>query len=80
MILKYIKKPIPVEAVQWTGYNISEVFGFCPDIQISNGMLVIPALKGDYIASINDFIIKGVRGEYYPCKEERFKETYELAR
>lgn len=42
--------------------------------------ITIPTLEGNMIASVNDFIIKGVAGEFYPCKEKIFKETYELVK
>lgn len=42
--------------------------------------ITIPTLEGNMIASVGDFIIKGVAGEFYPCKEKIFKETYELVK
>lgn len=39
--------------------------------------LVIPTLEGDYLALENDYIIKGVNGEFYPCKPDIFYKTYE---
>jgi hypothetical protein len=39
--------------------------------------LTIPTLEGDHIAKHGDFIIKGVKGEFYPCKPDIFKATYE---
>ena len=42
-----------------------------------NGGLVIKTLEGEHIASIGDWIIKGVSGEYYPCKPDIFEQTYE---
>jgi hypothetical protein len=39
--------------------------------------LTIPTLEGDHIAKHGDFIIKGVKGEFYPCKPDIFEETYE---
>ncbi|MEI3611620.1 hypothetical protein [Pseudogracilibacillus sp. SO30301A] len=40
--------------------------------------LVIPTLEGDMLAVENDYIIKGVNGEFYPCKPDIFEKTYEL--
>ena len=40
--------------------------------------LIIPTLEGDMIAQENDYIIKGVQGEYYPCKPDIFEATYDL--
>ena len=42
------------------------------------GGLVIKTLEGDHMANIGDFIIKGIKGEYYPCKPEIFHKTYEV--
>jgi hypothetical protein len=41
--------------------------------------LIIPTLEGDHTASLGDFIIKGVAGEFYPCKPDIFERTYEKA-
>ena len=87
------KKPVEVPAVQWTGLNIEEVLPFFGDIsKLPNngayvkpgighmpitGQLVIPTLEGDMIASPGDWIIKGVKGEFYPCKPDIFAATYE---
>lgn len=43
------------------------------------GGLVIKTLEGEHIASIGDYIIRGVAGEFYPCKPEIFEKTYERA-
>lgn len=40
--------------------------------------LLIPTLEGNHIASPGDFIVRGVDGEYYPCKPDIFRETYDL--
>lgn len=76
------KKPIVIEAVQWTGKNFEEVLLFCP-VLLDLGStdtewpLIIPTLEGDHTARIGDFIIKGIQGEFYPCKPDIFKATYE---
>lgn len=77
MVREYVKKPIPIRALQWDGTNTEEVRKFCPSVRIQGHTLVVPTLEGDHIASKSDFIIKGVRGECYPCKAEIFKETYD---
>jgi len=43
----------------------------------ADGGIIIPTLEGDMIASTGDYIIKGVNGEFYPCKPDIFKKTYE---
>ena len=83
MISTYRKKPLIVEALQWTGFNLDEVMGFCSVIQAEKGLLdrfpelYIRTLEGEMHVSLNDFIIKGVRGEFYACKPDIFWETYE---
>ena len=82
------KKPVEVEAIQWTGTNTEEIRDFFgvdnqKDYQIlstphSPPEILICTLEGIYRASINDFIIRGVRGEYYPCKPDIFYDTYDI--
>jgi len=90
MVQQYRKKPVVVEAIQWNGGAVStiliqrfmgrelEVLGV-QNMDIKTGGLVIPTLEGDMTASIGDYIIKGVKGEFYPCKPDIFEATYELA-
>lgn len=91
--MKYRKKPVVIEAVQWTGQNHREMYDFLegkPDSYIEafgknfyinhdkvKGGLIIKTLEGEHIASIGDYIIKGVNGEFYPCKPDIFEKTYE---
>ena len=79
---KYRKKPVVIEAVQWTGNNISDICKFTDrDVNhlIAGGQLYITTLEGVHRASGGDFIIKGVKGEFYPCKPDIFAQTYEPA-
>ncbi len=86
--MKYKKKPVVVEAVQWTNsieslFNIMELCKGIPaeaqaPITRSHGdCLTVHTLEGDMVALPNDFIIQGVEGEFYPCKPDIFRETYE---
>jgi hypothetical protein len=85
MVQKWRKKPIVIEAIQWSGENKLEVLAFCGayakisynDV-LDSDYCEISTLEGYMIASINDFIIKGVNGEFYPCKPDIFAKTYEL--
>lgn len=80
MINKYRKKPVIIEAIQWNGKNLTEIDSFVGgSIAIKGTSLVIHTLEGDMEASINDYIIKGVNGEFYPCKPDIFDKTYERA-
>lgn len=87
MIQKYRKKPVVIEAIQLTLDNVYEVLdfvgkqgGFEPS-EKSDELLkfVIHTLEGDMEAKSGDYIIKGVQGEFYPCKPDIFEETYEKA-
>lgn len=82
MAMAYRKKPVVVEAVQWTGENHAEMCEFIdPEAFeiIPRIGLVIHTLEGDHHASPGDYIIKGVNGEFYPCKPDIFAKTYESA-
>ena len=76
---KYRKLPVTVEAVQYTGRNQNEIFEFVGQELARNalGYLWIPTMEGHVKASPTDYIIKGVKGEFYPCNAEVFAETYE---
>ena len=88
--MKYRKKPVVIEAVQWDGENLDEVMTFCNGdasyelMAIGASELVITTLEDGesiarHVASVGDFIIKGVAGEFYPCKPGIFAATYEAA-
>lgn len=78
MIQKFRKKPVVIEAVQYTG-NFDEIMAFCGQNQVNviDEDLYINTLEGDMKAEYLDWIIKGVKGEFYPCKPDIFKQTYE---
>lgn len=78
--MKYRKKPVVIEAIQWNGTNkveIQQFMGQYLDENTIKSTLTIPTLEGNHIASCGDYIIKGVRGEFYPCKPDIFWKTYE---
>lgn len=80
--MKYRKKPVVIEAVQFDGENHDVIADFCAPqpVRVSGGYaLIIPTLEGDMIANRGDWIIKGVKGEFYPCKPDIFAATYESA-
>lgn len=81
---KFRKKPVVIDAVEWNGANhlITETFmkGSGATIDYSEkqlGVIKIPTLEGVMDANVGDWIIKGVKGEFYPCKPEIFEMTYE---
>ena len=77
--MKYRKKPVIIEAIQYTGDNYKEICDFVGKFlfQFESGEFVIETLEGDHLCKIGDFVIKGVRGEFYVCKPYIFEETYE---
>jgi hypothetical protein len=81
MPLKYVKKPVVIEAVIWTGDNDTEVLEFCRDCftyeKNDQKVLSIVTLEGTMNASHNDYIIKGIKGEFYACKPDIFLLTYD---
>lgn len=77
---KYVKKPIPIEAVQYTGYNFDELLDFAGnDIYTADGNVYIHTLEGDMkmVNKTGDYLIKGIRGEFYFCEKQIFEETYQ---
>ena len=83
--MKYRKKPVVIDAVQYHGNNSEEV---TRELGMEHGThhyftetggLMILTLEGEHIASVGDYIIKGVKGEFYPCKPDIFEATYERA-
>lgn len=81
--MKYIKKPVEIEAVKWNGNRVSEVTEWISkaldeNVIIRYGNEVhINTLEGVMKASPGDYIIKGVNGELYPCKPDIFEKTYQ---
>lgn len=84
---QYRKKPVCVYAEQWLGHNLEEVMEFCQGrcdvtyVTTGDGSIrtdvFIDTLEGRMHASVGDYIIQGVNGEYYPCKPNIFWKTYE---
>ena len=84
---QYRKKPVTIEAVQFDGLNPTEIKDFVGEnceVEIYNNevtppiaRIVIHTLEGDMEVSKGDYVIKGVKGEFYPCKPDIFEQTYE---
>lgn len=82
--MKFRKKPVVIEAVLWTGKNVTEISDFIKDpkdftLEDFDRVVVIHTLEGKMTAQPGDWIIKGVKGEFYPCKPDIFDATYEPA-
>ena len=76
---KYKKKPVVIEAIRFVGSNYEEIREFIGVDTLCSGLsIVIPTLEGDMVAQKGDYIIKGVQGEFYPCKPDIFTKTYEV--
>lgn len=94
--MKFRKKPVTIEAIQWTGENLKEVIQFtgkhprfnewfsCWEdyerhVQHDGRRFKIFTLEGAMTADPGDWIIRGVKGEHYPCKPDIFAATYDAA-
>lgn len=91
MFRTFVKRPVVIQAIRWNGNNIRELSEFMGeklpngtlerrfDIygDTSNPDLVIFTLEGDHHASVGDWIIRGIQGEFYPCKPDIFEQIYE---
>lgn len=82
---QYRKKPIVIEAIQFTGNNCITclLFIYGDNYQIADEIHstdnpIIHTLECDMTASIGDYIIKGVKGEFYPCKPDIFEASYDI--
>lgn len=78
--MKYRKKPIVIDAVQYKGNNLEEILNIFEDFECNletSTHLGIDTLEGKMLCGIGDYIIKGIKGEFYPCKEDIFLQTYE---
>lgn len=85
--MKYVKKPLVIEAIQFTGVssinrmtntwqkNFLDVADF--DYLEEKENFFIKTLEGDMFVGLGDYVIKGVKGEFYPCKADIFELTYE---
>ncbi len=77
---KYVKRPIVIEAMQWTGFNYEELmtyFKYPTHLLLIERSLYIVTLEGRMRATPGDYIIKGIAKEFYPCKPSVFIMTYE---
>ena len=81
----YVKKPVVVQAVEYDGANKEEIEGFVGKkldtvyTELKEPLeLKIPTLEGGMKVSKGDYVIKGIKGEFYPCKPDIFKSTYNV--
>jgi hypothetical protein len=80
-VRQFRKRPVVIEAILWDGSNCDDVFAFlgydhdAHDDEID--YVYIETLEGVMTATVGDWIIRGVKGEFYPCKPDIFEATYE---
>jgi hypothetical protein len=87
VVRRYRKKPVSVDAMHLSSSSVIGGarswmldFGYLPSLVTSDGSavgLLIPTLEGEMMASLGDYIIRGVKGEFYPCKPDIFVATYD---
>jgi hypothetical protein len=83
-VKRYKTKPVVIEALLFNGENAIQIFDFigdyeardCIDIHTTDNP-VIKTLEGNMLCTPGDYVIKGLRGEFYPCKPDVFKQKYE---
>ena len=83
--MKYRKKPVVIEAMQLQSDNVSKVLEWMGGKGLTSGgydrndmpFITIKTLEGEMTAIIGDYVIKGIKGEKYPCKPDIFEMTYE---
>ena len=80
-MVAFRKKPVVIDAYQWVpGLSHFPDLALWSDgkLKQDGASLMIETLEGTMRADANDYIIKGVKGEFYPCKPDIFEATYEL--
>jgi hypothetical protein len=81
--LKWMKRPVIVEAIEVYAWDAEQVAEWCGGVAVRNEIhhclgIDIPTLEGTMRANLGDWIIKGVKGEFYPCKPDIFAASYQL--
>lgn len=78
-IRTYRKKPVEIQAIRFLGWNWKECLEFMGEqpVSYSETYIDITTLEGTMRCGKGDYIIRGVNGEFYPCKADIFKKTYE---
>jgi len=83
-VKRYRKKPVEIEAMRVEDGAVSTVTKWCGGRALKDGTqhvgVLIYTLEGAMRAELGDYVIKGVQGEFYPCKPGIFDQTYEEVR
>lgn len=77
MVKKYRKLPVVIDAIEWNGKNTDAILSFCDKCIFDGTDIIIHTLEGHHRALVGDYIIKGIKNEFYPCKPDIFLKTYE---
>jgi hypothetical protein len=81
IVRKYIKRPLVIEAIQFNGANIEDIRLFAGKklsaYSATEGKLYISTLEGMMLVSQYDFVVKGIKGEFYPIKQDIFEDSYD---
>lgn len=83
---EFRKKSIVIKAIQWPGYPTEDIEKFVGKYLVSEqrdglgvvGYFVVTLEGNSYLLATGDYIIKGIKGEFYPCKPDIFAQTYDL--
>lgn len=83
MVSQFRKKPVVIEAMKYDGWNMNELAGFVGTslsfTRTPEKPIFISTLAGEMQGDVGDWIIRGVKGEFYPCKPDIFEATYDPA-
>jgi hypothetical protein len=86
--MKYRKKPVIIEAIQFNGLDdymrivqwmkaSGDTHALADEVRYTTPIMLVQTLEGTMAANPSDWIIRGVKGEFYPCKPDIFAATYE---
>ena len=86
--MKFRKKPVVISAMLYDGKNYNDILNWMDETSTESTCVhaayvtvedkfAIPTLEGTVTADIGDWVIRGVKGEFYPCKPDIFAATYE---
>jgi hypothetical protein len=75
--MRYRKRPLVIDAVQWIG-EVAPIHDLGAGYTLIDGALYIDTIEGRMCCSRGDWVIKGIKGEFHPCRDDIFRSTYEL--
>ena len=78
--MRFRRRPVLVDAVQWTGWNWDELEAFAPGVlrlDAAEKAVFVATLEGPIRADPGHWIVRGVKGEHWPVRDDVFQEAYE---